>query len=72
MRLCTSGLDSATLINSSILSEFGVINESTPKTAVTVYEIVVGDVDVVVDIHDTSSKVINGVRSNISIMYCSI
>jgi hypothetical protein len=72
MRFITSGLDSATLINSSIFGEVGVINESTPKTVLTVYEIVVGATDVVVNIHVTSSNVINGVRSNISIIYCSM
>ena len=71
MRFCTSGLKNATLINSSILTGVGVINESTPKTAFTVYEIVVGANDVAVDVHVTSSKLINGVRSNISMIYCS-
>ena len=71
MRFVTSGLCSATPINSSRLPDVGVSNESTPNTAFTVYEIVVGVADVPVAIHVTSSKVMNGVRSNVSIMYCS-
>ena len=72
MRFVTSGINSAILISSSRLPGVGVIVESTPKMALTEYEIVVGDPDVAVDMQVISSKVINGVRSKLSTMYCSM
>jgi hypothetical protein len=72
IRFVTSGTNSATLISSSRLPEFGVSAESSPKTASTEYETVVGDADVEVDVHVISSKVIKGVRSKISTMYSSM
>ena len=72
IRFVTSGLSRATLISSSILPEVGVIVESSPNMASIENEIVVGDTDVAVAVHVVSSKLIKGVRSKLSIMYCSM
>jgi hypothetical protein len=49
-----------------------MIIESSPKVVSILYDIVVGVVNVSVALHVTSSNLMNGVKSKVSMIYCSM